>query len=423
MRKNSSLHLFSAGSVLHPTRPKPALTRWSQSAQHPRIGNKLLVVARSHLRWKSGNIRVADSAIDLSDLSETYRPRTDALSLDLALELRRIEVLAFQDNGSNALDILKALDESDGDIMVLKGMRCLQAYRKRIRPLSLEEARKVIDIDDAGKIVQDWFFQPRVRAAIETNYGENKIFLSLVAYILVGAGKATTLRTWMKQQRKGLKTTSLNNKMIYEKYKWKDTAMAMLVTALITWHPRGLADAGYDYFSMEYEEYWPKMGGPMEFYQGITRSPWAQTVTHIDQNYLSKSYPASVHSFERCASHVIDYHNRTDPFYEPMITAALQTVHPTRPSADLYVSLLREICEDQEHPFRFFCRGQSGTRKDFARYHYAVGERASRLLKSQGRYTDASFVVSTVYKIWGDSDFLSPYAIQRYNELFNKEGR
>lgn len=104
------------------------------------------------------------------------RPRscTNHGSLDLALALRGIEVLAARNNGQDALQTLQSLTDRDGYTMVLKGIRCLQAYHDRISPFSVEVAQKAVAADDAGGIVHSWVCQPHVQKEIESNHEGNE---------------------------------------------------------------------------------------------------------------------------------------------------------------------------------------------------------------------------------------------------------
>ncbi|KAJ3574777.1 hypothetical protein NPX13_g4252 [Xylaria arbuscula] len=293
-----------------PTSAQTALCRWLWFRQPH---NELLFYVRPHLRWSSNDSQVADPDIGLS---EKLRSRT---SLDLALELRGVEVQASRNNGRNALDVFRALDESDGYRMLLKGIRCLQAYHGLISPLSINHAREIIVKNEAGKVVQDWLFQPQVQSAIESNPQENRVLLPLVAYVLVGAGEArevTRYHAWTRQHRNITLTMPLKRKAVIKEYLWTDIARYSLISAFIAWHPKGLADAGYNYFSTEFEEYKYWLYNPSHKNTDglvVPYFPWENTMNMVSQVYINKLHPASSDSFERAAKQLLKFWRRADP--------------------------------------------------------------------------------------------------------------
>ncbi|KAI0457723.1 hypothetical protein F5B21DRAFT_501110 [Xylaria acuta] len=344
-------------------------------------------------------------------------------SLDQALELRGIEMQAYRDGGRDALGILKYLADGDGNRMVLKGILCLQAYHNRLSTLSVTEAENIIAADDAGRIVHDWVSQPNVWKKIVSNHEDSKTLLQLVTYILVGARQTATIETWMGGPRNIGPKTIPEVKAIGEQFKWKSIMMWLSTKALISWHPEGLADYGYDFFSRKFDESWlnPKLTGD---FHSFSEHLWLCVMTALKTNYISNKHAASSRSFERCANRMVAFWRLCCPPGQTFSTGFMALKHPNRPSADRFLTACREIYRDRDHPLRSYYQISASkpvsSKYDYARFLQAMGYEASNFLNGQGRFDEGALVLKIVHRIWGrDSEFLNS-DINLYPERLEK---
>ncbi|KAI0514342.1 hypothetical protein F5B22DRAFT_611185 [Xylaria bambusicola] len=375
------------------------LGRCSTVFLHILAGRKVLPFPALHVRrWRSSITQAASPKIDISEICQS---RTVKTSLDQALGLRDLEILASRNNGHHALDILRKLGDRDGNAMILKGIRCLQAYHDRISPYSVEFAKRIIAADDAGEVVHAWVCQPHVQEAIESNHQDNTILLSLVAYILVGAGETGLFDTWIKKYRPyrpGLKQWQIHKKD--RLYQWAGIMRAALIHALIAWDSRGFADSGYDYFSEEFEKFWLNESDSVECYNyNTTCAPWGIAALELQRDYISWSYPASSRSYERCANHLIAYRTLRYPECRSLYIAYMALDHPNSPSAEPFIVFCEEVSRDLHHPIRYWSPGHKHIKpEDFL---WSLAEVAKEILIKQERFEEANFVHRVVYDIWG----------------------
>ncbi|RYC55349.1 hypothetical protein CHU98_g10859 [Xylaria longipes] len=315
---------------------------------------------------------------------------------------------ASRDGGRNALYILKNLEDGDGNIIVLKGIICLQAYYDRINMLPVEEAESIIAADDAGRIVHDWVSQPHVWKEIESNHEYNKTLIQLVTYIIVGARQTTMIETWMGEPKNIEISLASDLKAFQKQFKWKSIMMRSSTAALISWHPEGLADSGYDFFSRNFDKTWINSNGTDDY--KLSRYLWSDVTTMLSDDYMSKKQAASSRSFERCANHIIAGTRLYCPPGQALETGLMALNHPNRPSAHQFLAACREVCHDRDHPLRsFWPRGssKSASKHEYARFIYALGHQASRTFNRQGHFDEGALILKIVYEIWGwDSDFL-----------------
>ncbi|KAI1737354.1 hypothetical protein F4680DRAFT_451164 [Xylaria scruposa] len=341
-----------------------AVCRWQvpRYAQAP-MGFKLQSISVRHIRWSSSSNQSAHA-------SKTPRDHTVATSLDQGLELRGIRMQVSRDGGRNALGILKNLEVSDGNRMVLKGVICLQEYHDRISILSVKEAEKVIAADDAGRIVHDW--------------------------------------AWIGYPNNSMPKTILEKEPFRIQSLWKSKTMWFSTTALISWHPRGLADEGYDFFSRKFDEFWCQ-----ENFDKFSDYIWIHVINVLEKGYIAKKHAVSSRSFERCANRIIVYWRLRFPYRQTMQTGFMALDHPNRPSADQFLAALVEIDRDRDHPLRSYthrCSSNSRSAKNaYARFLWSTGIRASIMLNAERRLEEGALVLKIVYEIWGrDSEFLNP---------------
>ncbi|TRX93167.1 hypothetical protein FHL15_006035 [Xylaria flabelliformis] len=382
-----------------------ALCRW-RIPEYPQVsmGFKLQSISVRHFRWSSGNNQDASS-------SETPRDHTMTTSLNQVLELNGIRMQASRDGGRNALNILRNLEESDGNRMVLKGIICLLEYYDCVNILSVEEAEKVIAADDAGRIVHDWVSQPTVWKEIESNNENNKELLRLITYILVGAKLTSVIETWIGYPKKTRRMTIPQKVVFRRQVLWKAIMMWFSTTALISWHPQKLADEGYDFFSRKFDEFWCQ-GNVAGDFDKFSDYIWIYVINVLDKRYINQRHAASSRSFERCANRIIAYWRIWCPPSQTLLTGIKALNHPNRPSADRLLTALVEVARDRGHPLRSYYQSWSlnsrTTKDDYARFFQAIGNKASIMLNTKRRFEEGALVKKIVYEIWGrDSDFLT----------------
>ncbi|KAI0863611.1 hypothetical protein F4860DRAFT_511506 [Xylaria cubensis] len=382
-----------------------ALCRW-RVPQYPQVpmGFKLQSISVRHFRWRSGNNQDTSS-------SKTPRYHTVTTSLDQALELRGIRMQASRNGGRDALDILRNLEESDGNRMVLKGIICLQEYHDCVNILSVVEAEKVIIADDAGRIVFDWVSQPTVWKEIESNNENNKDLLRLITYILVGAKLTSVIETWIGYPE-NIRLMTISQKVVFRRQaSWKSILMRFSTTALISWHPQGLADEGYDFFSRKFDEFWCQgnVTGDLDKFSDYI---WIYVINELDKKYINQRHAASSRSFERCANRIIAYWRIWCPPGQTLQTGIMALNHPNRPSADKLFAALVEIARDRGHPLRSYIQSwnlnSKSTKDEYARFFWATGIKASIMLNTEKRFKEGALVLKIVYEIWGrGSDFFT----------------
>ncbi|KAI1757009.1 hypothetical protein F4782DRAFT_480859 [Xylaria castorea] len=375
-----------------------ALCRW-RTPRYPQVleGFKLQSISVRHIRWSSSNNQDTSPRVDLS---KTHRDSTVFIS--------------SPDGGRITLDILKYLEDSDSHRMVLKGIICLQAYYDRINILSVEEAEKVIASDDAGRIVYDWVSQPSVWKEIESNNEHNAALLQLVTYILVGARLTGVIETWIRYPKTIRPMTAPLMTAFQCRFNWKALMIRMSTTALILWHPQGLADGGYDFFSRKFDEFClddAKLTGDFDKFSDYL---WVYVVTELEMKHINRKHAASSRSFERCANRIAAYRRTWCPPGQTLQTGILALKHPNRPSADQFLAACLEIYRDRDHPLRSYSHkrlwkplsSQPESMRAYARFLCACGSLASTILYTQRRSDEQTLVLKIVDQIWGrHSDF------------------
>lgn len=92
---------------------------------------------------------------------------------DDASEIKAIGIASRQDDGRKALDVLDRVNEPK-ELLILKGIECLAAYRDYFTRMSIEDAKAVLAANNAGVRVLAWAWQPAVKEQIEANHPDNE---------------------------------------------------------------------------------------------------------------------------------------------------------------------------------------------------------------------------------------------------------
>ncbi|KAH9907807.1 hypothetical protein F4778DRAFT_447967 [Xylariomycetidae sp. FL2044] len=334
----------------------------------------------------------------------TEQSKADA-SFDLKqeIEIEGVGVEAARDGGRNALNILESLNDVDANILILKSIQCLSAYREAISILTVEDAKRVLVADDAGRRVHDWMRGPVVWGQIEGNHPENHILLELLTAILFGTDRIQVLDDLLRyvpsgcdppgvnESNEGLSSQRFRN---LPQFRWRGLLFASAIRALAWWHPHGYADAAYDYFSDIAEEerkvYQLKIPHPfnnLQFYQAMV------AVSRL----MCKNHPtASARSFDRCLRSLLYI---LPPHLQQLHKATLVLHHPTRPTPDFVLAWYRDIESNRDHFSRIW---QSKECEKLARFYGAVAAHAASLLRDQNRHNDARWVYEISVAVWGE---------------------
>ncbi|KAI0447746.1 hypothetical protein F4803DRAFT_497349 [Xylaria telfairii] len=391
------------------------------------VGFKIWSISFRHIRRSSSNSQHTSLRLDLSKTRSDHPVSTSIYKPPRAADVER---QAFRARGRDALATLKNIEDGNIGRALLMGTICLQAYYDRICRLSVEDAQNVIAADGAGQIVEDWVSQQNIWERIECNIKDAEILMYLVTYILVGARQIATIETWMKD------TTSIPSldssskiRQFEEQFKWKSIMMSLATIALISWHPEGLADSGYDFFSRKFDESW--LGLKEANNRSFSKYLWNRTLVILENRYITTAYPASSRSFEGCANRIAAYWRLLSPFGHGFRIGTMALNHPNRPSADHFLAACRELHRDRDHPLRSYHpiskSDRSTSMRDYALFRCATAIEASGILNNEGRYIEGKFVWEVVHSIWGlDGEFfnsdsnLYPKRLERW-KLRNEE--
>jgi hypothetical protein len=83
----------------------------------------------------------------------SLKPALIHVSYNIHSVSKNLCTLAARNGGRNAVSILDRLQDSDGFVLVSKGIRCPQAYRDRLDPVPLKQAQRMIISDNAAKLL------------------------------------------------------------------------------------------------------------------------------------------------------------------------------------------------------------------------------------------------------------------------------
>ncbi|KAI0839467.1 hypothetical protein F5Y06DRAFT_22824 [Hypoxylon sp. FL0890] len=324
-------------------------------------------------------------------------------SPSLKFDLHAFEVRASKDGGRHALDILESLDHEprcDDSLEFYKGIICLKAYRGLFAPLSVEKAKEIISIDNAGIRVMSWALKPNIRELIEGNHEENGVLLRVISDIVVGAGHADVLKEWIHDQPEFL--CGKTRKEMYDLMDWKGRLLSKLLEALIWWQPDGRADPAYDLFSEMSKEHFKyrkfKLCSPYD------HVPFAPSRTLLSR-LMTMEFPSSPESFDRCKQWIAA-HSHTIAC-ELFQGAVYSLHHPTHPTADPLLLFLHVA--DNTSPssasaifLSLRYRLSSPTAMNWASFIRHIGARGAELLRQADRNTDAEWLVKILEKTWGE---------------------
>ncbi|KAK8058477.1 hypothetical protein PG994_008925 [Apiospora phragmitis] len=281
-----------------------------------------------------------EADIALSKLS------SDRASLAATLDLKHIEVQAWNPVGKHALDVFDRLRlEPEDDQVIPNAIICLQAYKHSIEVLSVERAKATIARDEAGSRVVQWFETKGINRQMKSNHPENRTLLGLISDILIGADRLQTMESWLCKKHKAPKAVP-GSPSFNRKIPWKGYLYSAMLPSLAWWNPSGAMDDALNYFSKTAEYM-------------------------VNRHYISHAYPliaivkimTDPHKlcldsggFDRCLAVVERIGLLTQDFSTQMhlTLAHLKICHPLHPDPSPWLDFLRDIELDPLHSSRFF---------------------------------------------------------------------
>ncbi|KAI1409833.1 hypothetical protein F5Y13DRAFT_169028 [Hypoxylon sp. FL1857] len=350
---------------------------------------------RAPCRWVS-NVHSRASA---SEISRTP-PRTNARAPHyLQFEVARDGTKILKRGRRDAIDALRNLDSEPDDIQGYnKGVSYVQTYSRMIGGLSVEDAKDVIFIDQAGIKVVSWILKPNIRKLIEGNHRQSRILLRSIAQILVGAGHTQLMKEWIRHKPVPSYAESAD---MYKAMIWKGVLLSDILKALLWWSPSGSADPAYDFFSeLSKEHFENKEMRRASTYGHVPMSHSLITLARMMENKT----PASPESFDRLRPWYCKYSPEHTRWFNE---ANMLLDHPTNPTADLLLSHMKAADENNFDHFEKYLdrmskyRLRNSGRAKWPDFIHKLGEKASKILRREGRTSDAEWLVDYLNKTLG----------------------
>ncbi|KAI0154924.1 hypothetical protein GGR57DRAFT_100274 [Xylariaceae sp. FL1272] len=313
-------------------------------------------------------------------------------------DVQCINTKASRRGGRHALDVLQSLDELDGYVMVWMGLQCLESYRIFISACSIEEAKELIKSHSAGKRVLDWTSRPLARHAIESNHMANRRLLDAVAYIVVGSSELSQLEAWMKSTPAERRTHDM--RPTWSTYAWKSRILAGILMGIFRWDTQQTANAAFDYFSdfVELRHRYSYHGGFLDHIGlAIPSLVLGKVLTSV----------TDPECYERAIPHLIELSK--NGCKRRLEEAKVWLSHPTKPDANYFLELLKNVDSDPNHVLRRGYNMGNDTAKS-GRFLNALALKADSILHSEGRYTEARWISDFARRTWGpDSSYEERY--------------
>lgn len=221
-----------------------------------------------------------------------------------------------------------------------------------------------------------------------------RIFIKLLTYILVGAGYTETLISWVKQRTLGL--GDLDERSKWWLSNWKACILSGTLEALYLWDLENSLDTAINYFTAVDNFRILKKRRRQIDLQYIPMSLAFFFLNKQMQDRRAEVSPESYDKFYRTAF-AINFSNLDLREFNKVCHTIF---HPTHPTADFLMPLLRRVRCDPSHAFRLQLTKKGG-RDAQQKFVFYLAYEARKILRREGRHEDANWVFATVEELWG----------------------